>query len=152
MCLRLKIIELQLDIYTLALLKRTKLAGTRCLFTGWPVKLGRVFLVPCKKWLVQYTLVQKHTLDKSLFTRYQKNTAMFIWSGCTSWPASCWSPARRTGSSGPGRRWKPSWGRNFSWKPAWGGNFIWKPSLGVNFSLKPSRGGNFNLNSSWWKL
>ena len=51
--------------------------------TVWPVKQGRVFLVPCKKGLVQCTLLYKCTLDKSLFTRYQKHMAMFNWSPCT---------------------------------------------------------------------
>ena len=36
--------------------------------TEWPVKHGRVFLVPRKKWL---------------FTRYQNIKAMFIWPCCT---------------------------------------------------------------------
>ena len=40
--------------------------------TGRPIIHGLVFLVPCKKWLVQCTLVQKRTLDKSLYTTYQK--------------------------------------------------------------------------------
>ena len=31
---------------------------------------------------VQCTRVQKRTLDKSIFTCYQKNTAMFNWSPC----------------------------------------------------------------------
>ena len=44
--------------------------------TGWPVKHGRVFFS------VQCTRVQKRTLDKSFFTRYQKNMAMFNWSPC----------------------------------------------------------------------
>ena len=48
--------------------------------TECPIKHDCVFLIPWKKWLVQCTRVQKHTLDKSLFTRYQKNTAMFNWS------------------------------------------------------------------------
>ena len=52
------------------------------LCTGWPVNKGRVFLVPWKKWLVQCTHVQWRTLDKSLYTRYQINTAMFNWSPC----------------------------------------------------------------------
>ena len=51
-------------------------------YTGWPVKHGRVFLVPWKKWLFQCTCEQWCKLDKSVYTRYQKNTAMFIWSPC----------------------------------------------------------------------
>ena len=47
------------------------------------IKHGRVYLVPCEKLLVQCTLVQWRTLDKSLFTQYQENTYMFIWSPCT---------------------------------------------------------------------
>ena len=43
----------------------------------------RVFLVPCKTWLVQLTILYRSTLDKSLFTRYNKHTAMFNWSPCT---------------------------------------------------------------------
>ena len=51
--------------------------------TGEPVTHSRVFLVcTCKKWLVQCKLQDTRTLDKSLFTRYQRNTAIFIWSGC----------------------------------------------------------------------
>ena len=50
--------------------------------TGWLVKHVRVFLVPCKKRLVQFTRIQKRTQDKSLLTRNRKNTAMFNWSPC----------------------------------------------------------------------
>ena len=50
--------------------------------TTRPVKHGRVFLVPCKKWLV-YTLYTR-TLDKSCFSRYQKHTVMFNWAPCIS--------------------------------------------------------------------
>ena len=39
-----------------------------CLYTTWPDKHGRVFLVPCKKWLVQCRLLYVRTMDKSLFT------------------------------------------------------------------------------------
>ena len=68
--------------------------------TEWPVKHGRVFLVHWKKWLVQCTRLQWHTLDKTRYTRYQKNTAMYNWPPCT-WilvpvssgkPSSVWSP------------------------------------------------------------
>ena len=41
--------------------------------TGWPVKHGRVFLVPCKKWLVQCTLLHTCTLDKSLLKGTRKH-------------------------------------------------------------------------------
>ena len=40
-------------------------------YTGWPVKHGRIYLVPCKKWLVQCTLLYTCTLDSLLLTRYQ---------------------------------------------------------------------------------
>ena len=52
------------------------------LHTGWPVKPGRVYLVHCKKWLCPVCTCTKASLDKSLHKSYQKNTAMFIWSGC----------------------------------------------------------------------
>ena len=47
--------------------------------TGWPVIQGRGFLVHCKKW---------RTLDKSLFTWYQNNTAMYNWSPIVTEKAS----------------------------------------------------------------
>ena len=61
------------------------------LYTGWPVKHGCVFLVPCRKWLLQCTRVQKRTLAKSLFIRYHINTTMLIWSPCTIdlWSKTC---------------------------------------------------------------
>ena len=34
-------------------------------------------MVPCEKSLVQCTLLYTRTMDKFLFTRYQKNTAMY---------------------------------------------------------------------------
>ena len=40
------------------------------------------FLVPCKWWLVQCTVIKTCRLDKSLLTRYQKRTAMSNWSPC----------------------------------------------------------------------
>ena len=43
----------------------------------------QLYKVACFWYLVQCTRVQYHTLDKSIFTTYQKNTALFIWSGCT---------------------------------------------------------------------
>ena len=52
------------------------------LYTTWPDKHGRVVLVPCKKWLVQYMLLYTCSLDESLFSSYQKNTDMFNWSPC----------------------------------------------------------------------
>ena len=46
------------------------------------IEIGKVtssvFLVPCKKWLVQITRLL-YTLH---WKRYQKNTTMFIWSDC----------------------------------------------------------------------
>ena len=47
-------------------------------FCGFPYRVtssnhGRVFLVPCKKCLVQCTLLPTYTLDKSLISRYQKH-------------------------------------------------------------------------------
>ena len=45
--------------------------------TGWPVIYGRVFLVSCKKCLVQYSVRYSARVHwKS--TRYQKYTVMFI--------------------------------------------------------------------------
>ena len=52
------------------------------LYRAWPVNYGRVFMVPCIKWLVQCTLLCTCTLDKYLFPNYQNNTAMFNWSLC----------------------------------------------------------------------
>ena len=55
-----------------------------CIFslsTGWPVIHGRVFIVPCKTWLVQCTLLYSSV---SIVIRYKNNTAMFIWLGCTT--------------------------------------------------------------------
>ena len=49
--------------------------------TGWPVKHDRVFLIVVKS---EFSSVQWLILDNSLHTRYQKNTAMFIRSPCTS--------------------------------------------------------------------
>ena len=68
------------------LLKSTKLFGTwlNRFTTVWPIIHGRVFLVPCKKWLVQCRGLQLPALGKSLFTMCQKNTVMFIWSSCTT--------------------------------------------------------------------
>ena len=44
---------------------------------------GDQFTWPCcKKWPVQCTLLYTCALDTSLFTRFQKKTAMFIWSPC----------------------------------------------------------------------
>ena len=37
---------------------------------------------------VQYKVA--YTADKQLFTRYQNNTAMFIWSGCTVYKDIWW--------------------------------------------------------------
>ena len=54
---------------------------TKHAVTGRPIIHGRVVLILCKRWLVQCTCVLSRSLEKSLFTRYQKNTAMFIWSG-----------------------------------------------------------------------
>ena len=48
--------------------------------TGWPIIHGRVFLAPCKTWLVQCILLLQLRTLKSLFTRYQNNMAMLIWS------------------------------------------------------------------------
>ena len=42
------------------------------LYTTRPDKHGRVFLVPCKKWLIQCTLQCTRTLYKSLFTNTRK--------------------------------------------------------------------------------
>ena len=51
--------------------------------TTWPYKHSRVFLVPCKKWLIQCTIQYTCTsLALSLLTRYQKHTAMNSWSHC----------------------------------------------------------------------
>ena len=44
------------------------------LYTGWPVKHGRVFLIPCKKLLVQCTLLNMCTLDKSLILQGTRKT------------------------------------------------------------------------------
>ena len=55
--------------------------------TGWPIKHGRVFLVPWTKGtclIVTCTRVQWRTMDKSPNTRYQKNTAMLNRSPCSS--------------------------------------------------------------------
>ena len=46
-------------------------------YTTWPDTHGRVFLV-----LVQCTLLYTRTLDNSLFTKYQKNADIYIWSPC----------------------------------------------------------------------
>ena len=51
--------------------------------TTRPDKHCCVFLAPCKKWLDQFKiLMYARTLDKSLFTRYQKHTAKCNWSPC----------------------------------------------------------------------
>ena len=54
-------------------------------YTGWPVKHGRVFLVPWKKrrFSVQIYSGVHWKVDKALFSKYQKHTAMFNWSPCT---------------------------------------------------------------------
>ena len=41
--------------------------------TGWPDIHVRLFMVPCKKRLVQCTLLYTRTLDKALLTRSQKH-------------------------------------------------------------------------------
>ena len=46
--------------------------------TGWPVKHGREFLVPCIKWL--HCTMYMCSLENSLFTRYKKHTAMYNYS------------------------------------------------------------------------
>ena len=43
---------------------------------------GRVLLVPCKTGLVRCALIYSSLQNTKLFTRYQNNTAKFIWSGC----------------------------------------------------------------------
>ena len=52
--------------------------------TSRPEKQDRVFLAPSKKLLVQCTLQKTRTLNKSRFTRYQKYTAMYSWSPCST--------------------------------------------------------------------
>ena len=47
--------------------------------TGWPVNHGRVFLVPCKKWLVQCTWVAY--TGKVTAYKVPENTDLFIWLG-----------------------------------------------------------------------
>ena len=46
---------------------------------GYQLYMAVYFWFPCKKWFVHSSRVQYRTLEKSLFTRYQNNTAMFIW-------------------------------------------------------------------------
>ena len=53
-----------------------------------PDKHGHVFLAPCKKRLVQCTLLHTRTLDKSLFVTFQKHMAMYC---ITSDPVPLWS-------------------------------------------------------------
>ena len=53
-------------------------------YTGWPAKHCSIFLVPCKQWHVQCTLLFTCTLDNSLLPMYEKHTAMFNWSPCIS--------------------------------------------------------------------
>ena len=47
------------------------------------INMAVFFLIPCKKWFVQCTLQYMRTLNKSLFTRSQKHTAMYNWLPCT---------------------------------------------------------------------
>ena len=53
--------------------------------TGWPVIHGRVFLVPCKKWLVHWPVYgcKGAYTGQVPYYKVPENTAMFIWSGCT---------------------------------------------------------------------
>ena len=54
------------------------------LITGWPVNQGPVFLVPCKNGLSSLRhCTRMYTLDKLIFPRYLKNTAMINWSHFT---------------------------------------------------------------------
>ena len=53
--------------------------------TGWPILHGRVFLVPCKRWLVQCTRVYctvAYTRQLTFYKVPEKNRTIFIWSGC----------------------------------------------------------------------
>ena len=45
--------------------------------TGWPVKHGRVFLVPFYKWLVHCTLLNMCPVDKSLLTVTHGHVELF---------------------------------------------------------------------------
>ena len=45
-----------------------------CFSTGWPVQHGRVFLIPCKKWLVRCTRMRWRISNKSWFIQVTRKT------------------------------------------------------------------------------
>ena len=119
-------------------------------------------------WVRYYTLYTS-TLDKSLFTLYQKHTAMFNWSPCTyrtcsltrwwsgsrSWwrglwgtPGGCGWPWTQTCRSGRQRsqRWSPSLTRTWTGKSIIGYSFRCEHKI---FSQNLKRGPSCHETVSW---
>ena len=72
-------------------------------------KNGRVFLVPYEKWLIHCTLQYTCTLDKSIFTGFQKHTVLYNLSPCTYILNTSHLPAMGRGDFDHNRRTGKNW-------------------------------------------